>query len=198
MFGKSRHLLAVAALALPATVLSGCVNGPTPYQPYVAEGAAGVHGGYSDVRISPDRYLVRFHGNDMTSRERVEGYLLYRAAELTVQNGFDWFMVDDRQMEHNVQTIVEPDPFYHGPYGYRYWRPSWGYYSRGIGWNYWNPWDEGPFWSDRTDVRTVEAFEASAEISLHKGPVPANEPRAMDARAVMARLAPTIQLRKGS
>ena len=53
-----------------------------------------------------------------------------------------------------------------------------------------------PFWYNHVDVRTVEAFEASAQISMHKGPILASEPRAMDAREVMARLAPTIELPK--
>ena len=45
-------------------------------------------------------------------------------------------------------------------------------------------------------ARVVVTSEATAEIIMHKGPMPANEPRAMDARAVMARLGPTIELPK--
>ena len=194
MFDKKRRFLAAAALALSLGALGGCMTA-TPYQPYIPEGGPGTHGGFSEQAVAPDRYIVRFHGNEMTSRERVEGYLLYRAAELTVQHGDDWFMMDDRRMEHEIQTYTVPDPLYHPWYGYPYWRPSWGYYSHG-GWAYWDPWIGGPFWYDRMDVRTVEAFEATAEITMHKGPVPATEPRAMDARAVMARLGPSIELPK--
>ena len=66
--------------------------------------AGGVHGGYSEQRLAPDRYIVKFHGNELTSRDRVEGYLLYRAAEVTTQNGYDWFTVVDRRTEHDVRT----------------------------------------------------------------------------------------------
>jgi hypothetical protein len=194
VFDKKTRFLAAAALALSVAALAGCVTGPTPYQPYVSERGPGVHGGFSDQRLAPDRYVVRFHGNDMTSRERVEGYLLYRAAELTVQNGFDWFQMADRRTEHDVKTVVQPDPFYQPWYGHPYWRPSWGYYGRGYGWRYWDPWGGGPFWYDRMDVRTVEAFETTAEIVMRKGPTPAGDPRAMDARGVMAQLAPRIEL----
>ena len=193
MFDKKRRFLAAAALVLSLGALGGCMTA-TPYQPYIPEGGPGTHGGYSDQQIAPDRFLVRFHGNEMTSRERVEGYLLYRAAELTAQHGYDWFMMDDRRMEHDVQTYAVPDPFYHPWYGYPYWRPYWGYYSRGIGWGHWDPWGGGPFWYNSIDYRTVEAFEASAEISMHKGPIPPGNARAMDARAVMAQLGPTIEL----
>jgi hypothetical protein len=189
---KTSRFMAVFALSLSAGALAGCTTTPTPYQPYVSEGARGVHGGFSEVRLAPDRFAVRFHGNEMTSRERVEGYLLYRAAELTVQNGYDWFQMADRHTEHDVQTTVRPDPSYRPWYGYPHWRPYWSYYGNG-GWNYWNPWDGGPFWYDRMDVRRVEAFETTAEIVMRKGPLPADDPRAMDARKVMANLGPTIQ-----
>jgi len=192
---KEFRSLAVAALALSAAALGGCMTA-TPYQPYIAAGAAGVHGGYSEQQLAPDLLLVRFHGNEMTSRERVEGYLLYRAAELTLQRGFDWFHPVTSHTEHEIQTYTTADPFYHPSYGYPYWRPSWSYYTHGYGWNYWDPRMGGPFWYNQVDVRTVEAFEATAEISMHKGPILASEARAMDARTVIAQLGPTIELPK--
>lgn len=196
MFDKISHLIAAAALSLSVGALTACATGPTPYQAYVSERGPGVHGGFSEIRLAPDRFVVRFHGNELTSRERVEGYLLYRAAELTVQNGYDWFEMADRHTEHDVQTTIRSDPLYRPWYGYPYWRPYWGYYDRGFGWNYWDPWSGGAFWSDRVDVRRIEAFETTAEIAMRKGPLPANDPRAMDARKVMADLGPTIQMPK--
>lgn len=197
MSSHKHSLLAAAALALALLPLGGCATTPTPYQPYIAEGGPGVHGGYSDQRLAPDRFMVKFHGNEFTSRERVEGYLLYRAAELTVQNGYDWFMMDDRRMEHEVQTYAYHDYSYHPFYGYPYWRPSWGYYRGGLGWNYWDPWLGDPFWADHMDVHTIEAFEASAQIAMGKGPRPANDARAIDARTVMAQLRSTVEQPKG-
>ena len=40
-----------------------------------------------------NRYRVSFAGNSATSLQTVDDYLLYRAAELTVQTGHDWFQV---------------------------------------------------------------------------------------------------------
>lgn len=181
----------VLALSL---MLAGCTTA-TPYQPYRAETAGGTHGGYSDQQLAPDRYFVRFHGNELTSRDRVEGYMLYRAAELTLQRGYDWFMIVDRHTEHNTHTYVQPDPFYRPYYGsaYPYWRPYWRYYRPHYGWDVWYPWGGSSFWADRYDLRTVESFEAQAEIMLRKGAIPPSEPRAFDAHKVIADLGPTIE-----
>lgn len=181
----------VLALGL---ILAACTTA-TPYQPYRAETAGGIHGGYSDQQLASDRYLVRFHGNELTSRDRVEGYMLYRAAELTLQRGYDWFMIVDRQTQHDTHTYVQPDPFYRPYYGsaYPYWRPYWRYYRPRYGWDVWYPWGGSSFWADRYDLRTVESFEAQAEIMLRKGTIPASEPRAFDAHKVIADLGPTIE-----
>ena len=185
----------LVAASLAATV-AGCVTTPTPYQPYRPESVGGVHGGYSEQQIAPDRFRVKFHGNDLTARDRVEGYLLYRAAEVTIQNGYDWFRIIDRHTEHDVQTYVRPDPYYRPWYGpdYGYWRPHWRYYQPGTGWGTWHPELGDPFWANRMDVRTVESFEAETEIVLGKGPLPINEQLAFDARRIIADLGPKIVL----
>jgi hypothetical protein len=184
------------ALAAAIAAATACTTA-TPYQPYRPEMAGGVHGGYSEQRLVPDRYIVKFHGNELTSRDRVEGYLLYRAAEVTTQNGYDWFTVVERRTEHDVKTYVRPDPFYSPWYGpdYGYWRPSWRYYRRGFGWYDWYP-GYGPFWADSTDITTIESFEAQAEILLGRGAIPAGNNRSFDARKVMADLGPSIVLPK--
>ena len=151
-------------------------------------------GGYSELRLEPNRFRVNFQGNTLTSRETVEGYLLFRASELTLQNGFDWFTIVDRATERDARTYVEPDPLYRPWYGgYGMWRPHWRYYGRGFGWRSWDPFWGDPFWASRVDVRTVQRFEASAEIVLGRGAKPADDPRAFDARAVVENLRPRIQ-----
>ena len=184
--------LALAAALILATGLSACITA-TPYQP-AARGNA-TSGGYSETRLEPNRWRVNFSGNSMTSRETVEGYLLFRAAELTLQNGDDWFAMVDRQTDAKQRTYVQPDPFYRPWYGsgFGYWRPSWRYRGRGFGWRTWDPYFGDPFWADRYDVQTIQSFEASAEIVTHKGAKPADDPRAFDARAVVDNLKPRIQ-----
>ncbi|MDB5417301.1 MAG: hypothetical protein JWP50_720 [Phenylobacterium sp.] len=180
----------VVALALAAG-LAACAT-PTPYQPNIPGQATS--GGYSELRIEPDRWRVTFAGNSLTSRETVEAYLLFRSAELTVQQGDDWFEIVDRHTNRDAHTYVEPDPLYHPWFGYGYWRPSWRYYGRRFGgWRSWDPFWGDPFWADRIDVQTVEKFEAAAEIVMHHGAKPASDPRAFDAHAVIENLRPRIQ-----
>ena len=188
---QSRRTLALAAfLSVATAALSACAT-VTPYQPAVP----GQHpsGGYSERALGDGRYEVTFRGNTLTARDRVEGYLLYRAAELTVRDGYDWFLIVDRLTEREAYTYAEPDPFYRPWYGngYGFWRPYWRYSRRGI-WGTWFP-GAGPFWGDTIDLRTVERFEAHAEIVLRRGPIPAGEERAFDARQVMRDLGPTIE-----
>jgi hypothetical protein len=171
-----------AALALSAG-LSACVT-PTPYQPAVVGHPSA--GGYSETRIEPDRWRVTFAGNSMTSRDTVEAYLLFRAAEVTLQNGFDWFEMVDRSTSQSGRTYVTPT----GPYPF--WAPTWRWRGHGFGWRTWDPFWGDPFWADSVDVQTVLQFEASAEIMTHKGAKPEGDARAFDAHGVVANLQPRI------
>lgn len=187
----NKKFVALAAAVVLSAGLAACAT-PTPYQPNV-RGTA-VSGGYSDVRLEDNRYRVTFAGNSLTSRETVEGYLLYRAAELTVQSGYDWFSVVTRDTDRKSRTYVEHDPFYRPWYGsYGFWRPSWRYYGPAFGWRTWDPFWGDPFWADRVDVRTIDRYEATAEIVMHRGPKPQGDPHAFDARAVIENLRPQIR-----
>jgi hypothetical protein len=178
--------LIAAAVALAAASLSACETA-TPYQPL--NPAAASAGGYSETQLEHDRWRVTFHGNDMTARETVETYLLYRAAELTVNQGYDWFEAVQRDTERHENTYAEPI----GPYGYGIgWRPYWRYWGRGFGWRGWDPYWGDPFWADEVDIHTVERYETSAEIIMHHGPKPTDDRRAFDAREVLSNLASKI------
>lgn len=181
---------ALVAFALFAG-LAGCAS-VTPYQ----EDRPGqqASGGYSEIALGQDRYRVTFSGNSLTARDRVEGYLLFRAAELTLRDGYDWFLIIDRFTEHDTQTYVRPDPLYRPYYGgsYGFWRPHWNYTRHGR-WELWHPEWGGPFPGDALALQTIERFEAHAEIVLRRGPIPAGEERAFDARRVIADLEPTIE-----
>ena len=68
-----------------ALLLSGC---STPYQP-----AGLLSGGYSETKLAPDGYRV-FDQTEGT--ERTGQMLDLRAAELTLESGYQKFMVVDR------------------------------------------------------------------------------------------------------
>lgn len=186
----------IALVLAGATALTACAD-PTSYRP--ATGTGFYRTGFSDQRLEANRFMVTFAGNSMTSRERVEKYLLFRAAELTVQNGFDHFIMADRDTDRQSRTYVDRSfggsPFggygYWGP-GFGYWGPSWRYARRGFGWGGWGGYGYDPFFDD-WQVRQVDRYEATAEIITGKGPKPAGNTRAFDARSVIETLGPSIE-----
>ena len=183
-----RRSAAIAAVMALAAGLSACATA-TPYQPNVP--GAAVSGGYSDYRLDSNKFRVTFAGNTLTSRDTVERYLLYRAAELTLAQGYDWFELAARDTDKTTRTYVDAPTF--GPsWRYGYWRPYWSYYGGGYGWRNWDPYWGDPFWADRIDVRTVEKYQATADVVMGRGPVPADNPRIFNAREVMANLGPAI------
>jgi hypothetical protein len=173
---KRLVLIAAAALALGACATA------TPYQ---AAGTGGQRGGYMEQRLETNRYRVGFAGNSLTSRDTVEMYLLYRSAELTLQDGYDWFSTVDRATDRDTRYVGTPEPWFGPRYGAG-WGPSWRFYRGGA----WSRWD--PFWGSDFDVREVTRYEANAEIVMGRGPKPASDPNAFDARDVVQNLAPRV------
>ncbi len=85
-----RNFIVVAALS----VLSACAAvGPVAYGPADEKGF-----GFDEQRIEDDRYRITYQGSGGMAPELVEDYALRRAAELTVQSGFDWFRVTGRDL----------------------------------------------------------------------------------------------------
>jgi hypothetical protein len=187
----AKKIVGIAAALALAAGLAACATA-TPYQPNIAGQKAS--GGYSELRVEPDRWRVTFAGNTMTSRETVEAYLLYRSAELTVQQGYDWFSAVDRSTMRSSYSYV--DPTFYGGWGYG-WGPSWRFHRHG--WGGWGPYGGGPWGGyGGYDIRTYDKFEATAEIQMHRGAKPANDPRAFEAHAVIASLQPRIQYPEAS
>jgi hypothetical protein len=178
--------LIIAAAATAALALSACETA-TPYQPLTR--GSSVSGGYSERAIETNRYQVSFSGNSLTDRKTVETYLLYRAAELTLSKGYDWFEIAHRDTDKRTSVYADPDPFWGG-----YWGPSWRVYGRRFGgwsgWGYWGGWGGGP-WGP-IDYQSVTRYEATAEIVMGHGAKPAGDVRAFDAHDVQARLGPSI------
>lgn len=176
-----RRALIPMVLALGAVTLAAACATQTPYAP-VGESRYG----YSETRIEENRFRVAFTGNSLTDQETVETYLLYRAAELTLQNGYDWFEIVDRDTEASRRYVgTGPYPgFARSRFHYRYYHPYYGWY----------PWYD-PFWDDY-DYREVTRYEADAEVFMGRGEK-SDSPSAYDARDVQANLSGRIQYPTG-
>lgn len=59
---------------------------PTPYQR-----AAGLEGGYWDVHVADDIYMVKFAGNLDTDRSTIKAHFYRRALEVCTEKGFNNF-----------------------------------------------------------------------------------------------------------
>jgi hypothetical protein len=163
-------------MAAGLALLTACAS-PTPYQ---AASEAGW--GFHESQIESNRFRVSFSGNSLTDRETVETYILYRAAELTLEQGYDHCLMVQRATDEDSRIIGGGvDPFFRPGFGmhYSYFHPRWGW--RG---------GSDPFWND-VNYREITRYEASAELLLGRGPKPEGAD-AFDAREVVANLGGNI------
>lgn len=63
--------------------------------------------GYWETRLTENRYRVSFVGRSTTSSEEVRNYALLRAADLTLDAGYDWFKIIERETEEQARR-TEP------------------------------------------------------------------------------------------
>ncbi|MES0873816.1 CC0125/CC1285 family lipoprotein [Sinimarinibacterium thermocellulolyticum] len=152
---------------LCAALGAACAGRATPYQP-VTNGY-----GYSEQRLEQDRYRVSFFGNARTDAETVTNYVLYRAAEITLDQGYDYFVVIDRSTQGQ--------------------QPAGGGPSVGVGLGAFRFGGSGGFGISIGTTTSVgggggDAYRGTADILLRKGDKPADDVQAFDARAVKANL----------
>lgn len=156
-----------AAAAFLALGLAACAK-PALYQPLHDDV------GYGEQQLEANRYRVWFAGNSATPREQVEDYVLYRCAELTLDKGYDYFVLSDRTTEGERR----PGPGISlGIGGFRFG----GHGGISIGTGIGIPVGEG-------DAR----YFGQTVAVLMKGRKPADNPSAFDARQIKANLEPSI------
>lgn len=183
------QLLALTFMSLAG--LGACTTTGAGYTPYQA--AVPGKFGFSEQRIEATRYRIIFEGNSRTTRQRVEDSLLLRAANVTIENGYDWFQIVNRATDPKTYEVRTPALSsswgggfgYHGGFAtYRSWSPryGWVYYRDPFAFGFYDG------FGDRDEVREITRFQANAEIILGKGPKPADRADAFDARDVSANL----------
>lgn len=116
---KMRIILA-ASLCL---AISACASGPV----YRAAQDPGSYG-YRDTLLTSDQYRVSFSGDYNTARETVENLALFRAADLAISRGSDYFRVTSRETSPIAnQGTYGPTASVGYGYGYPYWGTGIGY-----------------------------------------------------------------------
>lgn len=178
---RSRRVF-VAAMAVAVTACA------TPAS-YHARTAAAPEG-YSDQRLDETRWRVEFVGDASASRERVESYLLYRAAELTEASGYDWFLSSNHSGETESEIVVQAPP--RAQPQSPAWRPLWRHRSRFR----WSDWmvrgaDSGEQPEASSSLTfTIDRYAAREDIVMGRGEAPNG---AFAAQEVLALVGPTIE-----
>ena len=142
------------ALLFAAFAAAACATG-TDYAPRTPGGEVG----YTDLQLAPNRFRVNFSGSYLSTRDDVERYLLRRAAEITLVNGYTHFVMQTRE------TTQSTDPI---PYGGGYYAPGYNGY-----------WGNASYWT---------TYSSSAEILLLKDIDVANATSAVAAQDVLVSL----------
>ncbi len=93
-YSNCRFVIAAASFL----VLAACAASPTPYQEATSDG------GYTDQKLEGDAYQVTFTGNAATPRPSIQKAVLFRAAQLTLQEDRSHFKV----LSNTVESASEP------------------------------------------------------------------------------------------
>lgn len=80
-------------------IISGCA---TSYK------GNGFSGGYSETQLDENIFKVTFRGNGYTRSERAADLAMLRCAELTLQNGFSYFVIIDADSYVRNSTYTTP------------------------------------------------------------------------------------------
>ena len=156
-------------------------SAPAADAPMVPPAKPGV---FSLQKRDATRYHLTVSGHKFTSRDAIEKYLLYRAAQLTLEQRNSWFTLIESRSKGDTVPVPKPDPAgFRYSFRMAYWRPVWRYKTADApAWKSWSPFSSVAFFGG--DPKSVTEFEASADIVLHKGIMNDADPLAFEAGAV--------------
>jgi hypothetical protein len=142
----------------------------------------GLFGGYRDEQLDSNTWRVSFSGNSSTARATVERYLMYRCAEVTVNAGFDYFVIAGGNTQRSEFTQSGPGTYMGQTSGYV---TSSGDTAHG------QTQTTGTYFPGATS--TAVSYGSFAIIKAFKGNKPSDNPNAYNAKDVMKYIGPRIQ-----
>src|SRR3546814_4954729 len=125
--------------------------------------------------IENNRFRINFAGNSDTPKQTVETYLLFRAAELTLKSGYDYFVFASDSTDASTRYLQSFDGFY-GGWGPYYWGPR-SAFGGGFG---------------ASTSTPITEYVAQANVVMFKGKKPDTDVHAFDAREVRTNPEPAI------
>ncbi|WP_301774604.1 CC0125/CC1285 family lipoprotein [Pseudidiomarina terrestris] len=89
-------------VSFTVTLLAACSSQPD----YRAAEDGGY--GYTETQLTDTQYKVKFKARG-TDKGAANNYALLRAAEVTLQNDYDWFVITHRETEVDKETVHNAD-----------------------------------------------------------------------------------------
>jgi hypothetical protein len=65
-------------------------------------------GGYSNMRLQDNIFKITFNGNAYSSLERAGDFALLRSAEITIENGYKYFVVLGANSSVKIASYITP------------------------------------------------------------------------------------------
>ncbi|NKF23357.1 CC0125/CC1285 family lipoprotein [Solimonas marina] len=177
-----RRLLLIACVS----TISACATAPARYAPAAQAGDIG----YRETVLGAAQYRVTYTGDTATPAATVRNYALLRAADLTLEQGADWFEVTHQDTERKGETRTRIDPGFVTPPRQTVYR-SCGLLACSTSVVYSPGYVEGGSAQTQTDY----AYSSALDITLHHGRKPADDINAYDAHDVAQSLRPTVSAR---
>lgn len=66
--------------------------------------------GFSQTRLGPDRWQLEFVGNDLVDRETARKYVLKRAGEMALAQGYEWVQVRELNVVQDAVRVTPARP----------------------------------------------------------------------------------------
>ncbi|WP_421903408.1 CC0125/CC1285 family lipoprotein [Maridesulfovibrio sp.] len=83
-------------------ILAGCA---TPYQ------SDWINGGYTSTQLDQNVFVVSFKGNGFTKSDTAVDYTLLRCSELTLENGYKYFVIIDSSQDNKTSSYTTPKTY---------------------------------------------------------------------------------------
>lgn len=148
----------------------------TPYQP------KSILGGYTDTRLDSNTVRVSFYGNGYTNREGVENKMLYRCAEVTLQDSYDYFIIAVGDTIPTFSSYTTPSTYN------QYTNTNFNFYGN----NNASAVSSTTGYYQPSQTIYTRKFESSVIIKMFNGTKPTGIPNAYDARELIRYLKPQI------
>ena len=130
-------------------------------------------------------YHLVVAGHKFTSRDDIEKYLAWRAADLTMADKGTWFTFTQSRAKTDTVPAPKRDPAMpRHSFQMANFQPVWRYKIKGADWKTWSPYTGAAFFAEGVKAEDITDFEASADIVVKKGVMDDANPLGYEAGAV--------------